>query len=148
MWCYSRHIRMVWAWWFLAALAALYLALVSDWVSAAFEFWLKESLLTLEALHPFDWSDVWTKRQKDKKTKIRKEQKETLILWCQGSFAPLRCFKITIDIRIHKINISLPASIRHKEGNCEQQEKYQRVENPFLKEKYIWESFNQDQYIW
>ena len=57
-------------------------------------------------------------------------------------------FKITINFRIHKINISLPASIRHKEGNCEQQEKYQRVENPFLKEKYIWESFNQDQYIW
>jgi len=23
-----------------------------------------------------------------------------------------------------------PASIRHKEGNCEQQEEYQRVENP------------------
>ena len=70
---------------FLAALAALYLTLVSDslthWVGATLEFWHKEWLLRLEILQTFDQSDVyWTsrlgmKRQNDKKTKRQKEKK-------------------------------------------------------------------------
>ena len=47
---------------FLAALAALYLTLVSQWVSdslsATFEFWHKEWLLTLETPQTFERSDV------------------------------------------------------------------------------------------
>ena len=54
---------------FLAALAALYLTLVSEWVSdsvgATLEFWHKEWLLTLQTLQTFDQSDVWTERQRD-----------------------------------------------------------------------------------
>ena len=45
---------------FLAALAALYLTLVSQWVSATLEFWHKEWLLTLETLQTFGRSDVQT----------------------------------------------------------------------------------------
>ena len=47
---------------FLAALAALYLTLVSDWLTdsltATLEFWHKEWLLTLETLETFDQHDV------------------------------------------------------------------------------------------
>ena len=43
---------------FLAALAALYLTLVSHWLSATLEFWHKEWLLGLETLQTFDQSDV------------------------------------------------------------------------------------------
>ena len=71
---------------FLAALAALYLTLVSESVthslSATFEFWHKEWLLTLQTLQTFDQSDVWTKRQKDKNTKgkIQKDTKNVRIV--------------------------------------------------------------------
>ena len=42
---------------FLAALAALYLTLVSDWLSATLEFWHKLWLLRLEPHQTFDRSD-------------------------------------------------------------------------------------------
>ena len=99
---------------FLAALAALYLTLVSEW--PPHKVWL----LRLETLQTFEQSDVWTKDkgtkkqtpkrefnivttkrqkiQKDKKDKKDnngqkgKDQKEILILWCQGTFALLQCF--------------------------------------------------------
>ena len=64
---------------FLAALAALYLTLVThsvdQWVSATLEFWHKEWLLRLQTLHTFDQSDVKTKRQKGKRQKRQKTQK-------------------------------------------------------------------------
>ena len=59
------------------------------WLTANLEFGHTEWLLRLETLYTFDQGDVWTKRQKDKKTK---RQKESLILWCQGNFALLQCF--------------------------------------------------------
>ena len=53
---------------FLAALAALYLTLVSQWVgewlTATFEFRHKEWLLTLETLQTFDQHDVQTKEKR------------------------------------------------------------------------------------
>ena len=64
--------------WFLAALAALYLTLVSGSLGATFEFWHKEWLLRLEVHKTYDQSDVWqkkTKRQKGKKTKMQKYKK-------------------------------------------------------------------------
>ena len=57
---------------FLAALAALYLTLVTQSLTATLEFWHKEWLLRLEALRTYDQSDVW---QKDEKTKIQKDIK-------------------------------------------------------------------------
>ena len=64
---------------FLAALAALYLTLVTDsltdWLTATLEFWHQEWLLRLETHHTFDQSDVWTKWQKDKETKRQKDKK-------------------------------------------------------------------------
>ena len=50
-WCDSEIL-------FLAALAALYLTLVSHWVTATLEFRHKEWLLRLETLQTFDQSDV------------------------------------------------------------------------------------------
>ena len=55
----------------LAALAALYLNLVTGWVSATLEFWHKEWLLRLE-----------TKRQKNKKTKRQKTKTKKRVQYC------------------------------------------------------------------
>ena len=64
--------------WFLAALAALYLTLisqsVSQWLSATLEFWHKEWLLRLQTFQTFDQSHVKTKRQKDLKAKRQKDK--------------------------------------------------------------------------
>ena len=82
---------------------------LGQWVAATLEFQHKEWLLRFET-----WQkDKKTKRQKDKKTKrlkdkmtkrqkdkkaklqndkMKKRPKKSLILWCQGSFALLRCF--------------------------------------------------------
>ena len=82
---------------------------VTEWVTATLEFWHKKWHLRLQTLQTFDLSDRNTERQKDrrqkkdkkgektkrpKKTKQKKleDQKGSLILWCQGSFALLRCF--------------------------------------------------------
>ena len=105
---------------FLAALAALYLTLVtesvSQWVTHC-HFRMLTQRVTFDTSDP---SDIWSewcqdkktkrqkrKRQKDKKTKRQKEKKtekqkdkktknkdqqENLILRRQGSFALLRCF--------------------------------------------------------
>ena len=58
---------------FLAALAFLYLTLITHWVSqsvsATLEFRHKEWLLRVQTLQTFEHSDVQTERQKDKKTK-------------------------------------------------------------------------------
>ena len=45
---------------------------VSHSLSATFEFWHKEWLLSLQTLQTFDQHDVWTKRQKDKRQKDQK----------------------------------------------------------------------------
>ena len=55
-------------------------SLVRQWLGATLEFGHKEWLWILETLQTFGQSDVYTKRQTDKK-----------ILWCQGSFALLWC---------------------------------------------------------
>ena len=70
-------------------------------------YWVENSAkypLALEIVWPLEisWSDKdkRTKRQKDKKTKRQrdhqtkqlKDQKESLIVWCQGSFTLLRFF--------------------------------------------------------
>ena len=53
----SRH-KMTNTFQFLAALAALYLTLVSEWVTATLEFKHKEGLLRLKTLQTFDQHDV------------------------------------------------------------------------------------------
>ena len=100
-------------WWLLAALAALYLTLVTDWVGHC-HFRILTQRVTFET---WDLWDIWSawfldkktkrlKRQKDKKAKRQKDkttknkdQKESLVLWRQGSFALLRCFVICHQIR-------------------------------------------------
>ena len=88
-WSSERRNRAAW---FLAALAVLYLTLVSGWVThwltATLEFWHKEWLLRLGTLETFDKSDKNTKRQKT----TEKDQKESLVLRCKGSFALLWYF--------------------------------------------------------
>ena len=102
----------------LAALAALYLTLVTDWVSDC-HFWILTQRVTFDAWDPSDiWSaicldkgqkDKKTKRQKDKNTQRQKGEKtkrekdkrkgpkrESLILWRQGSFALLQCFYLSV----------------------------------------------------
>ena len=69
----------------LAALAALYLPLVTDWVSVTLEFWHK---YCLETLQTYGQSDKKTKKTK----KNKKDKKGSWILWCQGSFALFWCF--------------------------------------------------------
>ena len=85
---------------------------VNQWVSEC-HFRISTQRVTFETWDP---SDIWlewrldeetkrkkyknterqkhkkTKGQKDKKTKRSKRPKKSLILWCQGSFALLRCF--------------------------------------------------------
>ena len=67
---------------FLAALAALYLTLVTEWVSNRhFRIWHKEWLLRLQVLRTYDQSDFWQKykkkkRQKDKETTRKKDEKD------------------------------------------------------------------------
>ena len=56
---------------------------VSKWLTATLEFWTQRA--TFEDLGP---SDIWCL---DKKTIREQKQKESLILWCQGSFALLLC---------------------------------------------------------
>ena len=74
-----------------AALAALYLPL-SGWLTVTSEFWTERVT-----------SDIWsercldnkTKRQKYEKTKTKQRVSYKNKLWCQGSFALLRCFCIS-----------------------------------------------------
>ena len=85
---------------FVPALAALYLTLVSGWLTHC-HFRILTQRVTFVTWDPSDiWSECYTdekrKRQKDRKTKYKKgkkdnDQKESLILWCSGSFALLRC---------------------------------------------------------
>ena len=72
---------------FLAALAALYLTLVTEWLTATLEFWQKSDFWELR---PFRHFIRVMSGQNDKKTKRRrdKDQQERR----QGSFALLRCF--------------------------------------------------------
>ena len=55
---------------FLAALAALYLPFVPEWVTATLEFWHKEWLLRLETLQTFGQGDEVRKKSWRKKTSI------------------------------------------------------------------------------
>ena len=62
---------------FLAALAALYLTLVTHWVSQC-HFWILTQRVSFETWHPSDIWSAWCpdKRQKDKKTKKLKDKKD------------------------------------------------------------------------
>ena len=90
---------------FLAALAALYSAMyyslptdwVSEWVSATLEFGHIEWVLTLQTLRHLVRVLCPNQKTNDKKAQRLKRQgtkgqKESFILWCQGSYALLRCF--------------------------------------------------------
>ena len=90
---------------------------VSDWLIATLEFRHKEWLSRLQTLQTFDQHDVWTKRQKLKKTrKLKdKDQKECLILWCLGSFA------LTVLLSCDKKNNA--ASLQKKFGQKKQSAK-------------------------
>ena len=73
---------------FLAAQAALYLTLVSDWVSNR-HFRILTQIVTFETWDPSDIGLEWcqdkeTKRQKDKKTKRQKDKKTLPSPLCLG----------------------------------------------------------------